>query len=56
MFLAVILEILRLVALVAINNQEPVRTQGPLLRMPVKVLQPLKAKLVSRPSVRGGSK
>jgi hypothetical protein len=51
MFLAVVLKILRLVALIAVNNKELIGTYYPAFSMLVKVLQPLKAKLICCPSI-----
>jgi hypothetical protein len=49
--LAVFLEFERVIALVAINNEELVAANYLLLCMRIKVLQPLKTKLISRPAV-----
>jgi hypothetical protein len=45
-FLAVVLKILRLVALIAVDNEEPIGAYYPAFSMLVKVLQLLKAKLI----------
>jgi hypothetical protein len=49
--LAVLLEFCRVVALVTVNNEHTVGTHSARLCMPVKVLQPVKTKLVSSPAV-----
>jgi hypothetical protein len=49
--LAVLREFRRVVALVTVNNQHTVGTNSTRLCMPVKVLQPVKTKLVSSPAV-----
>jgi hypothetical protein len=49
--LAVLLEVERFVALVAVNNQQLVGTNSTLLCMRVKVLQPHQTKVISSPAV-----
>jgi hypothetical protein len=49
--LIVLLEIERVVALMAVNNKEPISAYNPLLYILIKVLQPLQPKLIYRPAV-----
>jgi hypothetical protein len=49
--LTVLLEIERVVALMAVDNEEPISAYNPLLCMLIKVLQPLQPKLICRPAV-----
>ena len=49
--LAVLLEFERVVALMAVNYEQSVATNYPLLCMLIKVLQPLKTKLICCPAV-----
>jgi hypothetical protein len=44
----VILELQRVIALMAVNNEQLVAANYSLLCMPIKVLQPRKPKLISR--------
>jgi hypothetical protein len=48
---AVILKLQRVMALIAVNNKQSVAANHSLLCMPIKVLQPRKPKLISRPAV-----
>jgi hypothetical protein len=50
-FKAILLEILVKMALVAVQNEQPVCTHLTGLCIPVKVLQPLKAKRIVSPAV-----
>jgi hypothetical protein len=49
--LAVLLEYERVVALMAVDNEEPMSAYNPPLCMLIKVLQPLQPKLVYSPAV-----
>ena len=49
--LAVFLEIQRVMALMSVDNEQSVDANYPLLCMRIKVLQPLKTELISRPAV-----
>jgi hypothetical protein len=49
--LTVLLECERVVALIAVDNKEPISAYNPLLYMLIKVLQPLQPKLIYRPAV-----
>jgi hypothetical protein len=49
--LTVLLEIERVVALIAINNEQPMCANNPPLYILIKVLQPLQAKLIYCPAV-----
>ena len=46
-----LLEFKRIVALIAINNKQPIRPNSMLLCMGVKVLKLLKCNLIIRPAV-----
>lgn len=50
-FLAVLLEVKRVVALVAVDKKQLVLSSGAPLCIGIKVLQPVQTKLVSGPSV-----
>jgi hypothetical protein len=49
--LIVLLECERVVALIAVNNKEPISAYNSLLYMLIKVLQPLQPKLIYHPAV-----
>jgi hypothetical protein len=49
--LIVLLECERVVALMAVDNKEPISAYNPLLCMLIKVLQPLQPKLIYRLAV-----
>jgi hypothetical protein len=48
---AVLLELVRVVALMTVKNEQTIASNTTLFCMPVKVLQPLQAKLVRYPAV-----
>jgi hypothetical protein len=49
--LTVLLEFKRVIALIAINNEQPICANNPPLYILIKVLQPLQAKLIYCPAV-----